>query len=416
MKKTTCISRNIIIGLSVFSIILLLVFLTILFFNAGFRFRMADTSKEEISIPDSSESKKEPDSSDSAENSLPPASHTPMIEYADSDASFSLESASDSVCFDNPADVVESVKDCVVGISNYYYQSEKNDYILVGSGSGFIVSEQGYILTNAHVVSDADRLDILLSDGTTKNAVMVGYDLNTDIAVIKLKEGTFSNVAIIGDSSDLKVGEYVLAIGNPLSSYNLYGTVSFGIVSGIAREINIDGYTNNFIQTDAALNPGNSGGPLFNMCGQVIAMNSAKAINAGTDDWGNSISSEGIGFALPINDVITIANNLIHNNRIIRPGIGVTIYTLDENTAKEMETVPGILIYSVTSNGPAYSAGIKAGDVIVKYNGEEVLEQQDLIDDIKSKSIGDTVILTVFRGGEYLDFTVLIDDSNSFNN
>lgn len=340
-----------------------------------------------------------------------------IIERADADPGTTLSSCiNDCTVYTTPADVVEAVEQGVVGILNYSYDNNLDEYTLIGSGSGFFVSENGYLLTNAHVVSEADKLEIRLFDGTIVEAVMVGYDLSTDIAVIKSQSSTTPQVLTLGNSDTARVGEYVLAIGNPLGTYNLYGTVSLGIISGISREINIEGYTNNYIQTDAALNPGNSGGPMFNMSGQVIAMNSAKALNAGTDEYGCAVDSEGIGFALPINDVIQIANNIIHYGGVIRPGIGITVYTLDAKSAEQMELIPGVLVYSVTPLGPADEAGIKAGDVIVKYNGIDAIEKEILTEDIKNREIGYKANITLFRGGEYIDVTVIVGDMNIFNN
>lgn len=325
-------------------------------------------------------------------------------------------SASNASVYETPADVVDSAKNGVVSILNYHYNTKTGNYFAFGSSSGFIVSDKGYILTNAHAVSNAKRLEVSFFDQTSVDALMVGFDLTTDIAVIKIPEESVSCVLPLGNSDQIRVGEYVLAIGNPLSSDNLYGTVSLGIVSGKDRAVNIDGFTNNFIQTDAALNPGNSGGPLLNMCGSVVGMNTAKAISAGYDDYGNSISSEGIGFSLPINDVAQIANILIQHGEIPRPGIGITVYTLDAENAETLKTVVGVYVDSVNSGSPADIAGMKAGDVIVKFNDISISDQDQLIELVKAMQIGGVSKLTVFRNGEYIELSVSIGNMNDFNN
>ena len=224
-------------------------------------------------------------------------------------------------------DVVEAASDSVVGVIHYQPNLRTGKLEEYASGSGFIVSENGYVLTNAHVVSGAAAVDVLFSNGDKKPALVVGADVNTDIAVLKV-EGEGYPALPIGDSNALRVGEYVIAIGNPLSAYELYGTVTFGIISATAREINIDGFVNTYLQTDAAINFGNSGGPLINMAGQVIGMNSAKSVTAGYDARGNAISAEGIGFALPIQNVIEIANVILQEGGMVRPGMAAALRSL----------------------------------------------------------------------------------------
>ena len=312
----------------------------------------------------------------------------------------SFENSSD---YTSPADIVDVTISGVVSILNYHYNTNNGSYFAFGSSSGFVVSSEGYILTNAHAVSNAKKIEVSLSDRTTVEATLVGFDLTTDIAVIKIPSGTVKEVLVLGDSDAIRVGEYVLAIGNPLSSDNLFGTVSLGIVSGKNRAVNIEGFVNMYIQTDAALNPGNSGGPLLDMRGHVIGMNTAKAITAGYDDYGNSISSEGIGFSLPINDVIAVANILIQNGFIPRPGIGITVYTLSKEDATALHLVEGIFVETVNEGSPAEFAGVKPGDVIVKLNGNAVSDKDELVEAVRATPIGKTILLTVYREGEYID-------------
>ncbi len=310
-------------------------------------------------------------------------------------------------------DVVEAASSSVVGIIQYQPSARTGRLEEYGSGSGFIVSENGYILTNAHVVSGAAAVDVLFSDGEKKEALVVGADVTTDIAVLKV-EGEDYPALPIGDSGALRVGEYVIAIGNPLSSYELYGTVTFGIISATAREINIDGFVNTYLQTDAAINFGNSGGPLINMSGQVIGMNSAKSVTAGYDSKGNAISAEGIGFALPIQNVIEIANVILREGGMVRPGIGVQIRTVGPDTAVENDVPMGCRIEEITEGAPADAAGLQVGDIITMADGIIILENDDVVEYIRSLKVGDTVEFTVYREGEYLTIPVRIGNMNQF--
>ena len=273
-------------------------------------------------------------------------------------------------------DVVDAVSPGVVGILNYQNKTGKSAPVLAGSGSGFVYTENGYIITNQHVIEGAVQLKVSLSNGKTVDAKLVGSDLQTDVAVLTIEE-TGLKALPIGDSSHARVGEFVLAIGDPISADELSGSVTFGIVSALSREINIEGFVNEYLQTDAAVNPGNSGGPLINLRGEVIGVTSAKYTSAGVDEYGQNISSEGIGFALPINNVTEMAQSLIKNGSVVRPGIGVTIVTYTEPT--ESIKVPGGYIYGVTEGGPADQAGVMVNDRLVALNGKE-LTQDEFVD------------------------------------
>ena len=218
----------------------------------------------------------------------------------------------------------------------------------------------------------------------------------------------------LGNSDSVRVGEFVLAIGNPISSDELYGSVTFGIISAKARQINIEGFENEYIQTDAAVNPGNSGGPLINMNGEVIGVTSAKYITAGYDEYGNSISSEGIGFALPIRNVMNIVDALIKNGSVPRPGIGVTIATRSEEAAQAENKPAGIYVYSITEGGPAEQAGLQVDDVILALNGLE-MTQDEFVLVIRSKSIGEQITFTILRNGETMDIVVTVGDLNQIH-
>ena len=331
------------------------------------------------------------------------------------DLELNIQGQDEMQMFASIPDVVEAASASVVGIIQYQPNARTGRLEEYGSGSGFIVSENGYVLTNAHVVSGAAAVDVLFSDGEKKTALIVGADVTMDVAVLKV-EGEGYPALPIGDSSALRVGEYVIAIGNPLSTYQLYGTVTFGVISGTAREINIDGFVNTYLQTDAAINFGNSGGPLINMAGQVVGMNAAKSITAGYDSNGNTVSAEGIGFALPINNVIEIANVILREGGMVRPGIGVTIRAVDEETAELNQVPAGCRIEDVTAGAPADQAGLKVGDIVTEVDGFVVLENDDMVEYVRSKAVGDVVEFTVYREGEYLTIPVAIGDMNKFGN
>jgi len=309
----------------------------------------------------------------------------------------------------NPApDIVDQVFDGVVGVT--LYEEYDGELVEGGYGSGFVVSTEGYIVTNAHVVRGADKVTVTFSDQEEAEAELVGMDSTLDVAVLKVEKSGLTPLAL-GDSDPVRVGEFTIAIGNP-SGTELAGTTTFGIISATARSINLDGKVNNFIQTDAAINPGNSGGPLLNMKGEVIGITTAKNIYAGYDEYGNSISAEGLGFAIPINEAMKIACQLIENGRVIRPGMGVNVIGIDAASAEYYGIPEGILIYSVTRNGTAHKAGLKVDDIIVNYDGIEVTTQEAFVEYVQTLFVGDVLHLTVIRDGETVEIDVTMADMN----
>lgn len=313
---------------------------------------------------------------------------------------------------DNPIpDIFDAVSPGVVGVLNYTTTQNAlggTTYEVYGSGTGFVVSSSGYILTNAHVVEGADKVTIkLIGEEEERDVVVIGADTETDIAVLKV-DGVTLQPLVLGDSDSVRVGEYVLAIGNPLSADELANTLTFGIISATAREVTIDNYTNTYLQTDAAINFGNSGGPLINMNGEVIGINSAKTITAGYDEYGNAVSAEGIGFALPINQAKKIMEILITKGTVERPGIGVMVSTVTQEDAEIYDVPVGAYVESVVSGKPADVAGVKAGDIIVKANGQTIETHLDLVDIVVACTIGDELDITVYRDGEYIDLTIII--------
>ncbi len=207
----------------------------------------------------------------------------------------------------------------------------------------------------------------------------------------------------------------MLAIGNPLSTDELANTLTFGIISATSREITIDNYTNTYLQTDAAINFGNSGGPLINMEGKVIGINSAKTITAGYDELGNAVSAEGIGFALPINQAKKIMEILITKGSVERPGIGITVGSVTEEEAEAAGVPVGAYVESVVKGQPAEQAGLLAGDIIVEADGKTITDQQELVNIVLGCVIGDELNVKVYRDGAYLDLTIVIANKSDMD-
>ncbi len=314
-------------------------------------------------------------------------------------------------------EIVDVVSSGVVSITNYV-----GDYKLgalftegiQGTGSGFIISSSGYLVTNAHVIEGADRVTATLNNGMELDAEVLGADYTADVAVLKVNATSLSALKL-GDSGSARIGEFVVAIGDPTGA-NLAGTPTFGIISSTSRDVNIDGKTNTYIQTDAAINPGNSGGPLLNMRGEVIGITSAKTITAGYDDNGNPISAEGLGFAIPINGAVEIITALITQGHMERPGIGVSVIHIDEVYSEAYGRPQGLLVYTVITDGPGYSAGLRADDIIVECDEMTAPTQESFLAKIRGKRVGDKMHLKVWRSGSYFECDLEIGDLNLIGN
>lgn len=259
-----------------------------------------------------------------------------------------------------------------------------------GTGSGVIISEDGYIVTNNHVVEKADKVEVTLNDKRTYSAKIIGTDPNSDLALLKIEEKNLPFVKY-GNSDDIKVGEWVLAVGNP---FNLTSTVTAGIVSAKARELNIlsSNYKiESFIQTDAAVNPGNSGGALVNTSGELVGINSAIASNTG--------SFTGYSFAIPANIVRKVVNDLLEYGEVQRGFIGVSIRDIDSKLANEkgLDQIKGVYVESLTENGSAKDAGIQKGDVITKIGSVNVNSAPELQEQVSRYRPGDKINVTVLR-------------------
>ncbi len=269
-----------------------------------------------------------------------------------------------------------------------------------GLGSGVIVSGSGHILTNYHVVSGADEIEVTLSDERTFQAEILGSDSLSDVAVIKIKQEVENlPVAYLGNSTDIRVGEWVVAVGNPFS---LTSTVTAGIVSALGRSVQATGAYEDYIQTDAAINPGNSGGALVNIDGELIGINTMIYTRTG--------GSMGIGFAIPINMARRIMNDLITKGEVVRGWIGVTIQNIDEATRDVMDLPPGqgVLIGNVTEGDPADRAGIEAGDVILSLNGKTMSNVNELRNTVAAIDPGMEIPVVVYRNGDRKELSIKI--------
>lgn len=309
--------------------------------------------------------------------------------------------------------VASKVRPSIVGIEVKYSVNSifyRNKSTATAAGSGIIISEDGYILTNNHIVNSsstsyyyelgkANKVTVTLYNDSTKyDATIVGTDSQTDLAVIKIEKNGLK-AAELGDSDAVQVGEFAMAIGNPLG---LTDSVTAGIVSAVNREVSDqDGNSYVAIQTDASINSGNSGGALVNSRGQVIGVNTLKLSGTGV---------EGVGFAIPINSTKEIYEQLIQYNKVKRPYIGICGFDLDEQTAEDNNLVVGIYIKTIEDFSAGEKAGLKIGDVIVEVDGTKVTKMDELNAIKNQKQIGDTLKLKVFREGKEKEITVTLQE------
>lgn len=316
-------------------------------------------------------------------------------------------------------EIIALAKPSVVGIKtmiegyNYFYGTQTYE----GVGSGFIITEDGYIVTNYHVIEDAVSVRVILSDGNEYDAETVGYDALSDVAVLKIEAENLPAL-VIGNSDAVVAGDTVIAIGCP-SGIDLAGTATRGMVSMVNREIAITDYYGrtqkimNVIQTDAAINPGNSGGPLLNTRGEVIGINTLKLSSTGY---------EGIGFALPINGVMALVDQICENGAVVeRPtdsfvtgkaALGITYREITAAEARQFKLPQGVLVVFLSQGGAAQKSGMKSGDVIVGFDGKEIKTDDELIELIDTKKPGDTIKVKVYRDGEYMEIDVTMAEAS----
>lgn len=287
--------------------------------------------------------------------------------------------------------IVEQLRPSVVEISTESYSNGNSifgQYVSQGAGSGVILSEDGYIVTNNHVVEDTDAISVKTMDGIEYPAQLIGTDPQTDIAVIKV-DATDLHPAEIGSSDDIRVGQAAIVIGNPLGS--LGGSVTTGIISAVGREITIENETMTLLQTDAAINPGNSGGGLFDVQGKLIGIVNAKQAETGI---------EGLGFAIPISDVTSVIDDLTtHGHVTSRPMLNVSLQDVPEYFTQNGQA-PGVYLVQVIEGGSADQAGLKAGDRIVSFDGQEITSSSQLKKILRSHAIDDEVSMVIDRDGQ----------------
>ena len=275
-----------------------------------------------------------------------------------------------------------------------------------GQGSGVIIDKEGLVLTNAHVVERVDNVSVTLADGTNREGQVLGTDSITDLALVKIDNQQDSSYAPLGDSEELEVGDWAIALGTP---YGLEKTVTLGIVSSLHRDINALGFSDkrlDLIQTDAAINPGNSGGPLINSNGQVIGINTLVRSGPGA----------GLGFAIPINLAKNVSDQLLENGEVIHPYLGVQLISLNPKIAKEHNEDPnalvqlpersGALIQSVIPNSPAEKAGLRRGDLVIAAENILIEEPKTLLDEVEKAQIGKIFLLNVLRDNKEIKVNI----------
>ncbi|MCL2562885.1 MAG: S1C family serine protease [Oscillospiraceae bacterium] len=273
-----------------------------------------------------------------------------------------------------------------------------------GSGTGVIMSENGYIITSTHVIEDARQVTVTLYDGTRYYAAIVGMDENTDIAVL-LVDADDLIPAVFGRSDELLVGEEVAVIGNPLGHTH---TMTTGIISALNRDVVYDGITMRLIQTNAAINEGTSGGPLINLYGQVVGITNMKLVGGGF--FGSTI--EGMGFAVPTAQIQPVVDSIIAHGRVVgRPALGVVVRNVDAAEAAEEGIEPGVYVQRVLADTDAYAQGLRIDDRIVAVNGTRITNSTELRDEVLTHIAGDTVTLTIARNGAELELRVRLMDA-----
>ena len=340
----------------------------------------------------------------SGETPQTPSSNTSNVLEGQRENSVIQISKIDTEKLMTPAEVYALNVNSTVGITtsittNFWgYQTTS-----AASGSGFIISDDGYIITNHHVIEDSDAITVSLYDGTTYDATLIGYDESNDIAVLKVDAQNLTPV-ILGDSDNLNVGDSVVAIGNPLGELTF--TLTSGAVSAKDRQITMStGVTMNLLQTDCAINSGNSGGALFNLYGEVIGITNAKYSSSSSSE----ASIDNIGFAIPLNEVRNIITSIIEKGYISKPYIGVSVTDVSSET-QSYGLPKGAAVKSITENSPAQEGGLLVNDIITQANGTAISGSSDLVRIVGDCAVGDTLTLSVYRQGQTLELTLTVGE------
>ncbi len=327
-----------------------------------------------------------------------------VYEPDSSSASSRWEKTSQSSTVLSPADLYEQNVNSTVGITISARTSSRYGYgyTYQASGSGFIISDDGYILSNYHVISGYDTVTVATYDDETYEATVIGYDESSDIAVLKIDAENLSPVTL-GDSDTLRVGETVYAIGNPLGELTF--SLTGGIVSALSRNIQTESGTSmSLIQTDCAINSGNSGGALFNTRGEVIGITNAKYSASGSQE----AEIDNIGFAIPINSVKRIVSSIIENGYVLKPYIGISVSPLSSEAADITGLKAGAVVQEVTEGAPADEAGLQKNDVIVQVGNKSIKDSNDLVQVIAAADPGDVLTFHIYRQGHEIELDVEI--------
>lgn len=312
----------------------------------------------------------------------------------------------------NLADVIDSVMPSVVSITTTQYAQRAGTEVASGYGSGFVYSADGLIATNNHVVEGAGRIYVTLNgDEQQYEAEVVATDSYSDLAILKIDKTGLTPVKF-GSSSSLRLGDMVFVIGSPYNGL-FANSVSSGIVSGLNREMVLNSATQTFIQTDAAVNPGNSGGPMFNANGELVGIITRKSMLSTVT--GETTSIEGIGFAIPSDVASPVLEQLAQGQQVPRSGIGIMGSSLTEQGKQAYNVENGIYVASVSKGGPAEKAGLEVGDIITKLDGQAIGSMDEMIQLMESKNIGDTITLTYVRDGQENTATVTIGDKTQMS-
>lgn len=326
-----------------------------------------------------------------------------------------ITAAQDTEGVMTPVEVVDQVAPAVVTVINEQTVSTQfgqQETQQVGAGTGFIIDEEGHIVTNWHVVTGGTSFSVILSDGTEVDAELIGEDPRDDLAVVKIDPSAVPATVPLGDSSALRPGQSVLAIGSPLGAFG--NTVTAGIVSALDRDQLGQGQTSicqnysDLIQHDAAINQGNSGGPLFNLQGEVVGVNTL-----GIPQSPGGVPVQGLFFAVPSNTVSTVAEQLINQGFISAPYLGVTMWSLNPQIAavNNLPVENGVILTGLEPGGPAEQAGLQSDDIILAINGEEITPINTLATHLLDYQPGDTVDLTVLRGGEEISIQLTFGEA-----
>ncbi len=334
--------------------------------------------------------------------SLQAADTITVLEGIRDDAVIDIQQADTSKLM-TPAQVYAANVQSTVGITtsvttNYWgYQTTS-----AASGSGFILSSDGYILTNHHVIENSSAITVACYDGSTYDARLIGYDESNDIAILKVDAQGLSPV-ILGSSDEMNVGDSVVAIGNPLGELTF--SLTAGTVSALDRQVTMStGVTMNLIQTDCAINSGNSGGALFNLYGEVVGITNAKYSSSSS-----GASIDNIGFAIPIDDVRYIIESIIEKGYIAKPYVGISVVNVSAET-QAYGLPAGAAVQSISPGSPAEAAGLQVADIITQVNGIPITGSSELVSRIADTQPGDVLVLTVYRQGQYLSITVTVGE------